>query len=647
MVIREVLMSFRQSFTDDPIACLESYGLSRDHAAALSRELCENGSLLDQLGVDKGITELLKSVHTDSWFVRGDSDNAIVTNRGGRQGCKLGSIVFSLIYSKALKKLRDKLLKHGVLLHLPLSDNRPFWCDPGVSDTSSDECVAEATFVDDEAVLLCAKSPGALKTAIGKLLYELVDIFNESGFVINWATGKTEAILTFRGKRARQATADLFKHGEGNNRLIPIPHPSCPGKFLTIVSDYKHVGTTVSYDGNFVPDSRIRVRATMTGYVPLAKKVFGSILVPRSLKLELAASLMFSRLFYGTQLWVASRAEKAIRNLNSTYMRILRRILDDPRFSAQCTYSDVEVRRVLNMPSVDSRLRQRRLCYAARLARHGPKSLLALLQCRVGPNHSRMPWAQQLLDDLRFLKDFHYIKLGSLGDPEVDAEAWSRVMCDFPSEWRELVRSFIEFGSPICDRSTASSHGFDGCSVLHSFRCDRCDTNKRYKSQKALDTHMRVKHQCRTRVEEYVGCTTVCPICNKDFHCRPRLLCHLAETRIRSKYRTETCQSILLSGRYAKIGMSELTKARLSDRSLRREAWRSGKTHVVASKPVYRPRGSNTFTVHCDAAPYVALSNRLKRKTSLAELRPSRRVRRKTDPTRVRFISRGANRSLD
>ena len=108
MVIREVLMSFKQSFTDDPISCLEAYGLHHGHAAALAGELQEKGSLLDQLGVDKGITELLKSVHTESWFVRTGSDNAIVTSRGGRQGCKLGSIVFNLIYSRALRKLRER-----------------------------------------------------------------------------------------------------------------------------------------------------------------------------------------------------------------------------------------------------------------------------------------------------------------------------------------------------------------------------------------------------------------------------------------------------------------------------------------------------------------------------------------------------------
>ena len=44
-------------------------------------------------------------------------------------------------------------------------------------------------------------------------------------------------------------------------------------------------------------------------------------------------------------------------------MRVLRRVVDDPRYSVQVLHSDLEVRTLLDAPSIDALVLQNRLKY--------------------------------------------------------------------------------------------------------------------------------------------------------------------------------------------------------------------------------------------------------------------------------------------
>ena len=84
---------------------LQSMGLSAADASQMAAEIESTGGLLLALGAHPGAVELIKSLHTNSWFKFSDLDTGIISNKGGRQGCKLGGLIFNLIYAKALKVL--------------------------------------------------------------------------------------------------------------------------------------------------------------------------------------------------------------------------------------------------------------------------------------------------------------------------------------------------------------------------------------------------------------------------------------------------------------------------------------------------------------------------------------------------------------
>ena len=94
--------------------------------------LDECGPLLTQMGHGADVTALVSSLHTHAWFVLPGDEQAIVTRTGGRQGCKLGALVFNLIYSVALKRLRVRLQKKGILLRVTVHERHaPFWTNLG------------------------------------------------------------------------------------------------------------------------------------------------------------------------------------------------------------------------------------------------------------------------------------------------------------------------------------------------------------------------------------------------------------------------------------------------------------------------------------------------------------------------------------
>ena len=80
--------------------------------------------------MDPDTIEMINSLHTGSWFGIGGLDTVIVAARARRQGCKLGAVVFNMIYGKALKQLRDRLREHVIIkkLKIKINDQIPVCC---------------------------------------------------------------------------------------------------------------------------------------------------------------------------------------------------------------------------------------------------------------------------------------------------------------------------------------------------------------------------------------------------------------------------------------------------------------------------------------------------------------------------------------
>ena len=103
-------------------------------------------------------------------------------------------------------------------------------------------------------------------------------------------------------------------------------------------------------------------------------------------------------------------------------MKCLRRIAGEPRvlIPGRERISNTDLRRQLEIPSIESQIRRARLRYAASLIRVAEPSAATLLSVgRTAP----ADWTRMLLGDLESLRNGCPL-FQNLGDPSIDWERW-------------------------------------------------------------------------------------------------------------------------------------------------------------------------------------------------------------------------------
>ena len=354
--LREVVMGWCSALAVDVPErrkSLLSRGLPAEHVSDLSAWLDEHDSLLRQLAVPDNVIATVNSLHTSSWFLTPGSSRYVVTYSGGRQGCKLGALVFNLIYSLALRSLRTKLLAAGVILHIRPCTSQASFFEASVPtfghDVAAGVPIVEATYVDDEAVFLSSHSPASLVFAMHTLINELVSTFTAFCLRINWSKRKTEAFVKFRGKASSNASRKLFGSIPGAEGKLAI-QTSIGEVVLRAVHEYVYLGSHFASDGKPDGDAARHMSSAAAAYSPLASKVFGQHRLPTKLRIQLFLSLVIGRPTCNIHLWPAISLE-SYRRLNSLYMRGLRQIAGCQRYKAGI-FADLQVRRVLGAASL-------------------------------------------------------------------------------------------------------------------------------------------------------------------------------------------------------------------------------------------------------------------------------------------------------
>jgi hypothetical protein len=627
--VREVVMGWMDDSPDDVDGrrqYLVSIGIPEDAVDDILDWLGRDGPLLRQMGNGADITGLVSSLHSAAWFVLPGDEKAIVTKTGGRQGCKLGGLVFNLIYSIALKRLRVKLGELGVVLKIATNSESPIWAAGKAlytwNPSGEGKEVVEVIFVDDEACTLAASSPKLLVKAIELLLAELVNSFRMFGFRINWSAGKTEAFVTFRGKGACDAKRQLFDDQKGKIRLPP----DAGAEHLNVVDMYKHLGSVVASDGSAAPDVPKRVQSSMAAYAPLALKIFGASVIARQVRLSLATSLVFSRLLYNVQTW-SKWTVAMYSKLNSVYMRALRRIAGMCRHGQPKTLPDHDVREVLGAPSLQCLIIRRRLELLSSVLRSEIGSLNALLRSTSScADATKLPWVTLVISDLRVLRSCMGDKLAELGDPVADAAKWFTFICDYPSAWKSMLHQLHLTSLPI-DAQRAKKNVCQMAGV-QAYQCDQCQKigkSTSFPSMKALLCHMRKLHGVRNMFRQFVDSRAICPVCRVQFETRIRAIAHLTETRCRGRMK-QTCRKAIEDGRFEPLPARIVTILDTADARCRKHARAAGKTQVTVRVPAKRARTRGV------------VGNDTSRCASFLPYRPAKRLRCKTAESETHYV---------
>ena len=589
-VIRELVLGWPSNIETTGLDYLLNLGVNTSAAEWIAAFVDRTGGLLKLWGVDPKVRVLIAAMHTGSWFRYGDLQTIISTSLGGRQGCKFGSLIFNGGYSVALAMVHDELIAAGITLKLHESPDA-FWSS--VDLDSDQEHAVDATFVDDECLVIMAATPSQLDTSIDILLSAVVRVFKCLSLDINWKPGKSECMLRYRGKGAAAKYEQRRADGKLRVRVKDIE-----GCYLTVVESYKHLGGVISIRGDIIADANHKLGAAMTAYVPIALKIFGDHSVSDFLKLHFAQMLIHTRLFFNAHIVVSTT--RYISILNRGYMRVLRRIADCVNFDGTAG-SDIEVRSKSNQPSVDCMLQRLRLRYLRRLILRNPPTLLALLHYRHTSKHSspqsrtigscrdstsgmqttpsieiQLAWTRLLRVDLRVL--WQSVLSERLPDPDESPQMWAEFIAGEESRWTAAVAQLFYVGS-VCDRTTVASLAASVQPAI-GLTCRMCvgtSSNHLFPDSKALLQHMRVKHGERVFVRKFVGADGICPICMTDFRERFRCIAHLSDSR------RQKCANLIFERKLIPLPDEQVQKLDELERAAKTAAKKDGHTHILAT----------------------------------------------------------------
>ena len=129
--IREVLLGWPAEMQgksrEKKSELLMARGLAEKYTTNMIEYIDATGGIIKELGVGPDVHALLTGMHQGAWFrMDGPEADFILTARGGRQGCRLGGLVFNMIYARALRRMRERLAEKGVTNRLAHQATVPF-----------------------------------------------------------------------------------------------------------------------------------------------------------------------------------------------------------------------------------------------------------------------------------------------------------------------------------------------------------------------------------------------------------------------------------------------------------------------------------------------------------------------------------------
>ena len=417
------------------------------------------------------------------------------------------------------------------------------WChmackSDGTQLEESSYEMCDITYVDDECVCLDADSNDELLEKLPKTLDIMQKVFTSHFLELNWKPLKTECVLHLFGSGTKRAWTTIERSAEQRAAAGPgAAKHVCrtPGGIeCNIVPRYKHVGSMIDGTGGLECELHARIAAANRVYQPLAKKLMSAKYLNCKTKVQLFRSLVLSVLLYGCESWPEPSMSQG-RRLEAFQMKCLPRLAGEPRvlIPGRDRISDTDLRRQLEIPTIESQIRRARLRYAASLIRVAQPSVAALLSVR------------------------------NLGDPSIDWERWrALIVTPVGDSAMRLSQTYVSnWHETPCIKTVdlSCTHAADlPAGVLLCPECPR-ERVRVFTSEKARQAHRSRAHGHRAMAIDFVS-DEQCPACGRVFGSRPMAIEHL-------QCRAQRCRQKMLDGLLPRPSAAVIAAADEHDRA--------------------------------------------------------------------------------
>ena len=427
-IVRPLVTGF--TGTDEDVArILQSVNLP----PGTMHELCDHlraPSLFEDSGSTSWVSAVTCEALHHTWFRFEQGSLLTQTGIGTRPGDNLADLVFSFVFARVLRQVRQDVGDIAALTELPwhpaMLDNV---CE--VSEAATGVLsVLDSTWMDDAAFVLRHHSAATLIQHLGRTAGALLDGCLGRALLPNLDRGKTEAIVSLQGSGSRKARADLFRAEQPS---IPARSRLWPDAHIRLVAQYQHLGGTIHHTGALQREIKHRIALAWQAFNKRRKKIFTSPVVARTDKVVLFDSLVLSVLLYGAGTW-CDVDDKALMQLSSAYHHMVASMLR-PQYRVEEAkhLGPARILMLAGLPSMPVLLHLSRLRHLHSCVTVAIKEFWALA-------HAEGTWLCLVRASLGWLRALLPSQEGS-DDWATSWPQWVGMMRGRPGAWKRLLRT--------------------------------------------------------------------------------------------------------------------------------------------------------------------------------------------------------------
>ena len=243
-----------------------------------------------------------------SWFtMRPEQEVCVRTATGTVPGTPLADLLYEEVQTIFLDGLRRRLDEHGLTacaIHSSVKAPAPCWAD-------------------DVAVLLPYCTASEVVPNLKTIAHEADKLSRDTGVLLNFDPGKSEALLLFHGKDSLAMSRNYLTKDEP---AVEVALCSGDTISLRLVRQYEHLGGRVVHTGACLSDIKKRTRLTEGTSKQLSRTLLRNPVLEHEEKVLLLNSLVINKLLFGAGLWCLENSEEE-RALHSAVMSFYRRSL--------------------------------------------------------------------------------------------------------------------------------------------------------------------------------------------------------------------------------------------------------------------------------------------------------------------------------
>lgn len=467
---------------------------------------------------DPCLQRVTQDAHTHTWYTLAHHDHCYQTHRGSRPGSPLADLAYNTMMQPLLSELQEVLdtewRHHHACAQLGLASSPIAW-------------------VDDVAIPIVDVEAQRLDETTVRILQRVDKTFQQHGLSLNYAAGKTEAVIQYRGKAAPEMRERRFIEHLGQ---LPLGQ----GKSLRTVSEYHYLGTTFSHTVSMDQEIQVRIAKSSAAFRLMRKVLFVNRQLPIHIRLLRLDSLVTSILLHGAGNWPLLTVRQHDK-LHAVMMKWYRSIIGTGFWSDE-RITDVELLARWQLPPLAVRLAKMRLLFAFKWYAHAPDSSF---QVCTAEDYNDKSWFAALRHGVHWLATVSENQVDRTPYTTEDMMAW---LHDHHHRGARLVRNavhrYLLQQKVVFDVLAGHRRIWDVCQItrrtlhkaelpseddiLGQYPCHLCA--RVFSSAQALQGHCWSWHQQCSDERLYVFSDT-CPICNTCYWTSQRMQQHLKATR--------------------------------------------------------------------------------------------------------------------